>query len=201
MKSMKVMMTFLEDVLGTNPGDAKLHETYVASKAPDAASIEEEVAALGASEVVDKEKTWFIRDKEGRPSFWDYQIRGFLKEAIGVLKKVPGTACSKVKAHKKFVDNYVFVTPRVVPVDTHGMETGDRQRPLRASTMQGERVTLVNSETCPKGSTIEFTISCLLEDNESMKALKEALDYAQYKGLGQWRNSGCGRAVWEEVRG
>lgn len=200
MKELKVRMTFVEEVLGTTPGDPQLHDTYIASKAPDAKSRDEEVAALGAEEVIERGMTWFARSANGKPIIWDYQIRGFLKESIGALRKVEGTACSTIKSYKKFVDNYVFVTPRQVEIDMHGGKTGECQRPLRAQTMQGERVSIAHSETCPAGSTIDFTVSVLLDDAKSMQAVREALDYARLKGIGQWRNSGRGRATWEEVR-
>lgn len=35
---------------------------------------------------------------------------------------------------------------------------------------------------------------------ELVQVVREALDYARLKGIGQWRNSGRGRATWEEVR-
>lgn len=43
MKEIKVRLTFIEDVLGTASANDSLHETYIASKAPDAMSKEEEV--------------------------------------------------------------------------------------------------------------------------------------------------------------
>lgn len=52
MKKIKVRITFTEEILGTASGDPKLHEEFVASKAPNALSMEEEVAALGVDEVV-----------------------------------------------------------------------------------------------------------------------------------------------------
>lgn len=61
-------------------------------------------------------------------------------------------------------------------------------------------MSIAHSETCPAGSTIDFTVSVLLDDAKSMQAVREALDYARLKGIGQWRNSGRGRATWEEVR-
>ena len=32
-----------------------------------------------------------------------------------------------------------------------------------------------------------------------MAYVREWLDYGMYRGLGQWRNSGKGRMVWEEL--
>jgi hypothetical protein len=44
---MKVKIKFLEEVLGTASANPDIHREYIASKAPDAESIEEEVAAIG----------------------------------------------------------------------------------------------------------------------------------------------------------
>lgn len=38
MKKIKVRITFTEEILGTASGDPKLHEEFVASKAPNAMS-------------------------------------------------------------------------------------------------------------------------------------------------------------------
>ena len=43
MKRINVRITFLEEVLGTTSANEELHATYIASKAPDAKSKEEDV--------------------------------------------------------------------------------------------------------------------------------------------------------------
>lgn len=45
---MTVRLTFTEQVLGTASNNPDVHREFIASKAPDAASREDEVAALGA---------------------------------------------------------------------------------------------------------------------------------------------------------
>ena len=107
------------------------------------------------------------------------------------MRGIPGTKSSKVKAYKKKVDNTIFVEPREIPLDLHGMKIADCQRPLRASTMQGERIALANSEVCPQGTTCEFDVLCMVDEDADM--LREWLEYGKYKGIGQWRNSGKGR--------
>lgn len=42
MKEIKVKLTFLEEVLGTASADKEIHGKFIASKAPDAPSMEEE---------------------------------------------------------------------------------------------------------------------------------------------------------------
>ncbi len=196
MSEMKVKITLLEEMLGTSPSNQNIHEDYVASKAPDAASMREEIEAIGVDAAVEKAMTIFPRE-EGEPFVWDYQIRGFVKEAIGALKKVKGTTASGIKAHKKLVDNEIFVEPRKIEIRLSGAE-GKCERPLRASTPMGERVALANSETVPAGSSMVFTFKTLNESN--LDAIREALDYGELKGLGQWRNSGKGRFIWEEIQ-
>lgn len=196
MKEIKVRLTLTDEALGMMPTDKEIHETYIASKAPDAASIEEEVASVGVDEVVEKTMTVFPKLPDGTPFFWDYQIRGFFKDAIGMLRRVADSKCAKIKNYKKVVDGLIFIAERNIPIHVSG-PLGDCQRPLRADTMQGPRVALAHSETVPAGSTIEFTIQ--LMDTSVEGAVKECLDYGKFRGLAQWRNSGKGRFTWEEV--
>ena len=196
MKTLKVRLTLTEEALGMMPTSKEVHEEFIASKAPDAPSIEEEVEAIGVEEVVEKQKTVFPRMDDGTLFFWDYQLRGMVKDAIGMLRKVTNTACSKVTSYKKAVDGLIFVKERKIPIHLDG-DIGDCQRPLRASGPQGDRVALANSETVPAGSWIEFTFEILQDSLE--KAVRECLDYGIRRGLAQWRNSGKGRYVWEEL--
>ena len=193
-KILKVKVTTIEEILGTASSNKDIHEEFIASKAPDAPSIEEEVAAVGAEEVFDKSMTVFPRNPEGKPIAWDYQWKGFFKDACGMLRKVDGSACSKVKAYKKEIDGLIFVSPRQIPIEFDG-EMGICQRPLRAQTAQGERVALASSESIPAGATMTFEITMLVPAHE--KAVLEMLDYGMLRGFGQWRNSGKGRFFYE----
>lgn len=190
-----VKITFTDDLLGTCSGNPDIHREFIASKSEDAVKIEEEVAALGIDAVEEKTMTIFPKLADGTPFLWDYQIRGFFKEICGAMRGIKGTKSSGVKAYKKKVDNTIFVEPREIPLDLHGMKISSCQRPLRASTMQGERIALANSEVCPEGTTCEFDVICMVDSDEEM--LKEWLEYGQYKGIGQWRNSGKGRFTFE----
>ena len=112
------------------------------------------------------------------------------------MKRVASTESAKIKAYKKEIDGLIFVGPRAIHINLSGA-LGSCQRPLRAQTAQGERVSLANSETIPVGSSIEFEVKMLLDSHE--KAVREWLDYGALRGMGQWRNSGKGRFVWEEI--
>lgn len=193
----KVRLTFTDELLGTSSGNPELHREFIASKAPDAQKMEEEVAALGVDAVEEKTMTVFPKLADGMPFLYDYQIRGFFKEICGAMKAISGTKSSKVKAHKKKIDNTIFVEPREIPLDLHGMKMDNCQRPLRASTPQGERIALANSEVCPEGTSCEFEVLCMVDEDAEM--LLEWLEYGQYKGIGQWRNSGKGRFTFEVI--
>ena len=90
MEKINVKITFLEGPLGTAPNDEDVYRNYIGSKAPDAATIEDEVAALGADAVVEKGMTVFPRNAAGQPIFWDYQIKGFFKDACQMLGRIGG---------------------------------------------------------------------------------------------------------------
>jgi hypothetical protein len=196
MKEMKVRITLLEELLGTASNNKDIHSEFIASKAPDAKSREEEIEAIGVDAEVEKSMTVFPRDENGHVFYWDYQIKGFMKDSCGMLRKVAGTKSSGMKSYKKSIDGLIFINERRIPINFDG-EIGNCQRPLRAQTAQGERISLANSETIPAGATMEFTIQCLVDAD--MAAVIEWLDYGKLRGLGQWRNSGKGRFSWEVI--
>lgn len=191
MKKLKVTITTTEAMLGSAPNDRELHETYIASKAPDAKSMAEEIEAVGVEEVMEKQMTVFPR-YEGKPCMYDYQIKGFFKDAFGVLRKVTDKKSSKFKAYKREIDGLIFVSPRHIPIQFEG-EIGSCQRPLRAATPMGERVAIAHSEEIPAGAKLEFYVKCLVDGH--VELVKEWLEYGELRGLGQWRNSGKGRFV------
>ncbi len=203
MKKLHVRLTFTEPVLGTWPSNQNIAREFIASKSPDAASIEDEVAALGADAVADKGMTVFPRDAEGRPVLYDYQVKGFFKDSCGMLARIGGKTetgkkravneSGKISAYKKVIDGLVFVSPRMIPIEVNGA-VRDCQRPLRAQTAQGERVSLANSEEIPAGSRCEFDVLCMDDSHEA--AVREWMDYGALRGIGQWRNSGKGRFTY-----
>lgn len=208
MEEMKVRITFTEPLLGTKPADPEIHTRFVASKAPDAKSMAEEVEAFGAEEVEERGKTIFSKMEDGTPFLWNYQIEGFFKEACRIMHGVPGSVTKKVltRAWIKEIDNYIFVEgmlpgkrrniPLWMPSDLDLTAT-DCQRPLRAETAQGPRVALAHSEEAPAGTFIEFKVACFMDGDKDV--IREWLDYGHWKGIGQWRNSGMGRFEWEEI--
>lgn len=196
MKEMRVRLTLTEDALGMAPTSNKIYADFIAANAPDAKTREEEIAENGIEETVNAGTTVFPKLPDGRPFFWDYQIRGMFKDSMGMLRRVPDTACSKAKAYKKLVDGLLFVRERRIPIAVNGA-LGNCQRALRTDGPSGSRTALASSETVPAGSTCEFSVLMLTDEMEPI--VRECLDYGALRGLGQWRNSGAGRFTWEEV--
>lgn len=202
METRRVKLTFIDDVLGTQPGNKNIHEDFISSKAPDAETRTEELMHIPEDEMVNKEKTIFHKNPvTGEPEMASYHILGFFKGSCGFLRKVSGTKSSKLTAYKKVIDGLIKVYPnaedktgRFIPIKNYG-EIGSCQRPLRASTPQGERVALANSEAIPAGASIEFDIVAF--DSGHWGLIEEWLNYGEYNGLGQWRSSGKGAFTWE----
>lgn len=206
MKKVNVKITFLEGILGTSSADPEIYTRFIGAKAPDAVSVEEEVEALGAESIVERGTTVFPRDDDGTPFLYDYQIKGFFKDACSMLsrlsekdpetgkKKKAKNESGKLTAYKKVIDGLIFVEPRKIRLESPGPVT-ICQRPLRAQTAQGERVALSSSEELPAGTTVTMTIICM--DDSHWAAVEEWLNYGSFRGIGQWRNSGKGRFAWE----
>lgn len=208
MKKLTARLTTFEPMLGTAPNNSEIYREFIASKAEDAATVEDEIAAIGADGVAEKGMTVFPRDEGGNPILWDYQIKGMFKDACQMLARVGGkdpetgkknktaNESAKLTAYKKVIDGLIFVQPRKIPIAYDG-EIEICERPLRAQTAQGERVALAASEQIPAGAVITIDVICL--NDEHVKAVREWLDYGFLRGLGQWRNSGMGRFIWEEL--
>lgn len=207
MTSKFIKITLTEEILGTSPNDKEIYDTYIGSKAPDAATREEEIASVGVEEYIERGTTVFPKTDDGIPFMWDYQVKGFFKDACGMLarvvekdekgKKKKGlTESARLSSYKKVIDGLIFVFPRKIPYIYNG-EIGICQRPLRAQTPQGERIAISSSETLPENTQLVMEIRMLTDDVE--KVVKEWLDYGELRGLGQWRNSGKGRFEYEEI--
>lgn len=194
MNKMRVRLTIREEILGTLPGDKEVYRNYIATKAPDKSTVEDEIESI--EELYEKGITVFPRNKEGKICVYDYLIKGFFKNACSALRDADNTLSSKLKAYKKKIDNLVFIDERMIELKYEG-EVGFCERPLRASTAQGERVALACSEALPAGTTLEFTITVLNKD--MMNYVIEWLDYGRFNGLGSWHNSGKGKFTWSDI--
>ena len=194
MEHLTVEITTTEPMLGSLPGDSAIYKSYIASKAPQPEKIvDEELAAINVDEEFQKGCTVFAKDEDGTPILFDYVIKGFFKNACKALRESDDASCKKLSAYKTKIDNLVFVGPRKIRINTD-KEITICERPLRASTAQGERVALSASEEIAAGATMTFEITTLNKD--MMKYVIEWLDYGKFNGLGQWHNSGKGRFTW-----
>jgi len=204
MEKLKVRVMLVEDMLGTASGNPDLHREFIASKSADAATMEEEMEALPAEKLMEKSLTVFPRDTDGTPILFDYQVKGFLKEACGTLLEVMDGECRVGKTrlskftYKRLIDNFVFVKPRKIRLNC---QVGPAcVRPLRAETMRGERVALASSETVPAGTTFEFAVESL--SGSLMPLLRECRsgDTMAAAVLGRDRN-GPAKAEKSHVKG
>ena len=133
---------------------------------------------------------------------FDYSVKGFFKDACAATNRFDKdlrNGLEKLSAYKTKIDGCIFVFPRFIPIQLAPYtQIGVCERPLRAETAQGPRVSVCRSETVPAGSSITCEIDIMSKDLEPYVRLW--LDYGKLRGLGQWRNSGKGRFIWEEFQ-
>jgi len=212
---MDVELTLTEPMLGTKPDDPKVFESFVASKAPNDDKRKQELESM--EHVERAGTTRFARDETGFKLF-AYQIEGCLKDKGETLRQCnpklgaeEGRRGKKWGAIKSKIDRFLCVYPIGKPygrdiylLDDKGKPKkaadGSCERPLRAETMQGPRVTLARSETVAAGTRLRFTIDVLDGSPISREMVKQMLDMGQRRGLGQWRNAGNGRFTWKELK-
>ena len=197
-------LTGFTPILGSSPADPYVRTNYIASKAPDPVAAAEESNYLPERE--EDKMTVFTRNpKSGALMLFDYQVLGFIKGSLESL-----TAQTGIKAPRGKVDRYVFVSPRFIDIKRADgsilLEEDDVfERPLRAMTMKGERVSLAASEEIKDPWQITFTVSLLPNERSKVSAsikwedIERALDYGELRGLSQFRNGGYGRFTWERV--
>lgn len=203
-------LKFIEPVLGTASADPRIHERFIASKAPDAPSLKEEVAALGADAVEQRGITVFAKTQDGQPFIWNYMVKGFCKDACKSMRDADGSVSSKLTMYKSRIDTLVFPKPRNIRLNMpEGSVIRVLERPLRAETMQGPRVALAASEMLDAGTTCEFDVTMLTDHIKGTrtkpgvsleKCLVEWFAYGQLRGMCQWRNAGYGAFVCRITR-
>jgi hypothetical protein len=194
---MDIRITLVEEMLGTKAANKDVFADYIASKCPDEDLRRQEIETVEHKE--EAGTTVFHRDGNGNLILYDYQLKGFFKDACESLRLADGTKSKELKAYKKRIDGLIFVYPRMVKISLPaGTKPGLCPRPLRCQTMQGPRVSVARSESIPAGSYIECEIKMLSKDMK--KYIEEWLDYGELRGLGQWRNSGKGRFTWEHIK-
>lgn len=189
MQSIMYKLTLLEHMLGTVPKDKEIYASYIADKTTPE-NLAEELATV--QEIEEKGWTGFHSDEKGL-FIYDYLVKGFLKEAGNVLKEA-----AKLKNLRSKIDNYVFIFPRKIYLGKMKPD-GVLERPLRAMTMQGPRVTLARSDYVNAGTVIDCEIKLLEHKEITPELINTLMGYGELKGLGQFRNGSYGRFSFEVV--
>jgi len=210
---LKIRVKFIEPVLGTCSADPEVHAKFIASKAETPGQAKEEVEAIDVEEEIKNAVTVFPKDEKGL-FLWDYQLKGFFKENIGMLVELGAANGLSKWSFRRAVDQFLYVHPRRVYLmdPATGMPWTESpkiiQRPIRVITMQGERVALASSESLPPETWFDFEVHWLSGDNTKTKMavfdkdlIIRALDLGMLKGTGQWRNASNGRFTYEVLEG
>jgi hypothetical protein len=195
---MKVKLTLTEEMLGTKAANPDVFADFIASKHPSGTPARDE---LDNAEHREEAGTTVFHTQDGVIGIYDYQIKGFFKDACGAMNRFDKDArngLEKLTAHKTKIDGCIFVTPRFIPITLPaGAKVGICERPLRADTAQGPRVSVCRSQTVPVGSMMEFEVQVLSKD--LVPYVEAWFGYGALRGLGAWRNSGKGRFAWIEL--
>jgi len=120
----KTHLSLIECLLGSTSGDPLIHSRFQQSQLQDAALAAEEASVHPnkaqtpdhpteeeLAEVVERSSTVFFSDQRGLFLF-DYQIRGFIKEATLAMIELGEQKEVSKWSYKKVVDSFVFVYPR-----------------------------------------------------------------------------------------
>ena len=192
----------LTPILGSSPASKDIRTKFVISKAPTQEAQTDEEAIM--RDLDEKGLTIFHTDALDRMCIMDYQVKGFLKQAMKTAKTQLNVSQPASK-----IDRLVFIEPRFIPLMRNGkpiMEEDDiLERPLRAQTMQGERVTLASSEMIldPWEATFEVTLlpnsATKTSSAITFDTVETAFQYGMFNGLGQWRNASYGKFRFERI--
>lgn len=184
----QLKVVFITPLLGTQPRKDVATE-FLGGKLENGIP-EDEQATL--PEMLEKGTTAFHK-LDGKPIYYDYMVKGFLKEAGMVFNGL-----RNVRNLRSKVDNFVFVAPRQIPLAVpNGADMAYLERPLRAMTAQGPRTSLARSEMLPAGTAFECCIEVYDKGPISEPLLRDLLSYGERKGFGQWRNGSYGRFTFE----
>lgn len=186
MEKRTVEFTLTSPMLGTVPKNKELYTDWIAAQSPD---LGEELET-----VVDGEKgmTGFHQDENGI-YVMDYFIKGYFKSTGNAYKEI-----LKIKNLQSKITNFLFIYPRRILLKNK--PDGVIERPLRAMTAQGPRVSLAKSEFVGEGTRFQFVIGLLPHGEISWKKVEAVMDFgSECIGLGQWRNAGNGQFTWKWV--
>jgi hypothetical protein len=159
---MKIEITLTEATLGTLAGNPEIAKEFIMSKHPDGIQQDELHAETPEGDLA-KACTIFPREN-GKPFIWDYQIKGFFKEACIAMIETDTITQEELKAVR--LTKYLFkrTIDRKIHENWNAELSGEIcwcERPLRGMTMQGERISMARSEEIPAGSKFSFEIICM----------------------------------------
>jgi len=186
----QLKVTFITPVLGAQP-QKDIAEDWLGSKFEEGGGVlpDDELETL--PEMIEKGTTAFHKIAN-QPIFFDYQVKGFLKEAGRIFNGLHG-----VRALRSKIDNMLFVCPRRIGlILPEGASIEFLERPLRAETAQGPRIAIARSEMLPEGTWFECDLE-VYDGPITEDIIRDLLTYGARKGLGQWRNGGWGRFTFE----
>ena len=198
----RLALVFTEDLLGSAPKNREVYKDFIAKKAtPDQTS--EEVQLV--EDLEERGWTGFRADDSGL-LLLDYQIRGFFKEQADALRESGDLQARNAKDDGKpmggikgKIDRHLFVAPRRIYIrdedsgEPLAKPDGIVERPLRAQTMQGPRVSLVRSDMVRAGRTLNCTLATTWPEVFTEELIRQLLARGEFMGLGQWRNASHGR--------
>lgn len=218
MENFDCKITLGEAMLGTVPKNREVFKAHILTKIPDDERTPEQQEEVDSVQNIEERgSTGFMHDREGKPFILSYMIRGCLKAAADALRDQ-----SNVAALESKVTKYVMIGPRRLHFDLDdamgeeelaeylpgvvfpdeamrksGMLLPYFERPLRAKTMQGPRVTLVRSDVIPPGARLHCNIKILKNKWLDEKVLRFLFQYGLFHGLGQWRTGDFGKFSYE----
>lgn len=193
----------LVKVQGMKAGEAKLEAEKLVNETMDLdmEPVEEAESALKV--------TVFHRDSIGC-HLYDYQIKGFFKEAASRLDlKVRGKTAAAA-AGGRFVAGGLWVYPidRRHDRRIYFLRDGEpitepdtvEDRIKRIRTPRGvDQTTIAVSEVIQPPAQLRFQVALLKDQRLTRQHVEEMLAYMRFSGLGQWRTGGWGRATAEMV--
>src|SRR5579863_8845827 len=195
----KVTIKLTEPLLGTVACSKSIWRDYITTKLEKdlkkegktddqiKEEIDQTLEAVPETDELDKGLTSFFLDPDKGYHLRDYQIRAFFKSAAKAQKEY-----GAMKQLRSKVVEYLFIRPSRIYLAKPKAELEVVERPLRASTPQGERVAIARSHSIPADTEIAFEVHSL-HDVLPEKLIRELLSYGEYCGLGQNRGSGFGR--------
>lgn len=192
MKKYTVTLEFTEPLLGTVPKDRDAAEVIITAAVEKSKNMDpEDILEEMETAPVENEKghTGFHKDDNGM-FLYDYQIKGFFKEAANIVKENVGVKNARAK-----IEDYLFVEPRRIYLGK-SQPDGVIVRALRAMTMRGPRNVVTKSDFVAAGTQIKFTIVVLNPKIVPDKLVRECLEYGKYRGIGQWRGGSYGRFTY-----